>query len=158
MTKGKDLANQLLQNIVNMQPSRVKLGYGSFITLDFGKDVEVEVKTRRGVSKYTTGEWHLWVYMTAWRIDKNGEPFIGAEDDRELIAKRLVELEDKKLLLFSVLNNAFDSILEFEGGFKLSLFSFGVEDHEQWMLYTPEAKTFTAGPGTSWSYELSSSR
>ena len=90
--------------------------------------------------------------MCAWRIDKNNKPYIGSNDTRDLIEQRLSALENIELKKVRILNASFDAVLEFGEGFQLHLFSFQVTDDEQWMFYTPEHKTFTAGPGSEWSY------
>ena len=150
---GIELATNLFNKIIETKPTRVSLGHGSFLTFDFGRDNEEKIKTRSGGFKTIRfGEWRLWIYMCAWRIDENNKPFIGSNDSRDLIEQKLRLLEDKELMKVIILNEAFDANLLFEGGYKLLLFSFQVTDDEQWMLFTPEQKTFTAGPGSEWSY------
>lgn len=152
MSKGIDLAQQLFSQIIGMKITRSKLGYGSFITMDWGKDIIEELKTKDGIEKQIFGEWHLWVYMCAWRLEKNGDPIIGAGDERDVIQSKIPLLIGKKLLQAQVLNNSFDVILNFEEGYRLLLFSFELEDSEQWLFFTRDRKVFTAGPGTNWKY------
>ncbi len=153
MKKGEKLAEELFKAVIGQAP-RIKLGYGSFLTLDFGKDIAEELLTRKGKEIIYLGEWRLWVYMCAWRIDLLEEPFIGSNDDREVIRQKLSDLNNKKILEFSVLNSAFDALLKFESGYELKLFSFNVTENKQWMFYTAEQKVFVAGPGNTWYYEL----
>lgn len=156
---GKQLATNILKQIIGLKPTRVELGHGSFLTFDFGRDIEEQIKTRSGELRTVSyGEWHLWVYMCAWRIDKHQKPFIGSNDSRELISKKLRALDGKELKKVTILNSAFDTNFTFEDGFELHLFSFQVTDHEQWMFFTPEHKTFSAGPGSRWSYVDSNKR
>jgi hypothetical protein len=150
---GIELVTNLFKKILETKPTRVNLGHGSFLTFDFGRDIEEKIKTRSGgFETILFGEWNLWVYMCAWRIDKNNKPFIGSNDSRDLIKQHLRSLESKKLRQVIILNEAFDATLVFGEEYQLHLFSFQVTDHEQWMLFTPEKKTFTAGPGSEWSY------
>lgn len=151
-SKGTELAEQLLSQIIGMRITRSKLGYGSFITMDWGNDIVEELKTKDGTEKQIFGEWHLWVYMCAWRLEKSGDPIIGAGDERDIIQPKIPLLIGKKLLQAQVLNNSFDVILHFEQGYRLLLFSFEVEDSEQWLFFTPNRKVFTAGPRTNWKY------
>lgn len=153
MSEGTKLAEQLFSQIIGMKTTRAKLGYGSFITIDWGKDITEKFKTKRGIEKQIFGEWHLWIYMCAWRLERNNKPIVGANDERELISKHIAILSGKILSHVTIKNDSFDTVLQFEDNFQLLLFSFGVEDDEQWMLYTSENKTFAAGPGTSWKYE-----
>lgn len=148
------LAKSLFQNILGIKPTRAKLGHGSFITIDFGRDIPKKVKTRNGIVTRYFGEWYLWVYMCAWRFDKNKKPFIGSEDSREKIEKSLIELANKKLTQVEIFNDSFDSTLVFED-IELHLFATHTYKKEQWMLFTPEKKVFTAGPGSEWSFEES---
>lgn len=152
MSKGTDLAKELLSQVVGKRITRSKLGYGSFITIDWGKDIIEEFKTKDGIEKQIFGEWHLWVYMCAWRLEQNGDPIIGSGDERNAIQPKIPLLISKELLQVQVINNSFDLIFDFEKGYRLLLFSFEIEDSEQWLFFTPNEKVFTAGPGTNWKY------
>lgn len=144
--KGTKLAEQLFSQIIGMKTTRAKLGYGSFITMDWGRDITTYKKTKKRNYTFTFGEWHLWIYMCAWRLEQNNKPIVGANDERELISENISILSGKALTHVTIKNDSFDTLLQFEDNFQLLLFSFGVEDDEQWMLYTPQNKTFTAGP------------
>lgn len=146
---------KILNNLVGLTARRVKLGYGSFITMDFGNDIEVKVKTKTGVNKHTRGEWHLWVYQCAWRIDKNDKPVVGSEDDRKIIEKLVKCIEGKVLKKFEILTDSFDAKLTFSGNIVLYLFSHITVEVEQWMLYTPGDKVLVVGPSTQWKYSSS---
>lgn len=152
MNSGTELASTLFQNLLETKPTRVKLGHGSFITMDFGRDISEVYNTRSGPKTRSFGEWHFWIYMCAWRIDKARMPVAGCEDSREKIEASLSELSIRKLKKVEILNNAFDAKFIFGEDMELHLFSFYTEESEQWMLFTPENKTFTAGPGIQWSY------
>lgn len=153
MSKGTDLAKQLFSEIIGMKMTRSKLGYGSFITMDWGKDKVEEFKTKDGIEKQIFGEWHLWIYMCAWRLEQNGDPIVGAGDERDTLRIKIPLLTGKKLLQVKVVNGSFDIIFDFEESYRLLLFSFTVDDDEQWMFFTPNRKVFTAGPGKNWKYE-----
>lgn len=153
MIKGIELASNLFKNIKGMKPTRAKQGHGSFITIDFGRDFSEELKTRTGTKIRHYGEWRLWIYMCAWRIDINKKPCAGSEDSREKIENYLSELAQKQLNEVIILNDAFDATLIFGNDIELHLFSFHTEEREQWKLFTPEKKVFIAGPGNEWSYQ-----
>lgn len=157
MNEGQILATQLFTNCIGKKAHNVVLGYGSFVTLDFGEEQKfIEVKTNQGMSGFYRGDWHLWIYMTMWRIDLGGVPIIGSDDTREKIAEELEILEGKKLTNVTINSAAFDVSLFFEDDIKFSLFSSGVVENEQWLLFTPDDKTFVPGPGSNWSYRSSS--
>ena len=153
--EGKKLIETLFSSVIGKYP-RVKPGYANFITLDFGKDITKKVKKKTGEEHvFHFGEWHLWVYICGWRIDVNGKPFVACEDTEEVTDNGISVLNSKKLINFRVLNPAFDSILEFESGYELKLFSCWTVDGEHWMFFTPNKKVFAAGPGKNWSYDYS---
>lgn len=137
------------EQIIGMKPTRVKLGFGSFITIDFGKDIPEEVKTRQGTQIRYHGEWHLWVYQCAWQIDQNGTVLVHSESPKVAIESTLSILNDKTFTAFSLLNNFFDAELKFED---MTLRLLHTKEGEQWMLFTPENKTLVAGPGSHWDY------
>ena len=153
MNNGTALANKLFKKLKGTQPTRAIQGHGSFITIDFGRDLSEQVKTRSGPPKtWYYGEWRLWVYMCAWRIDIHKKPCAGSEDSREKIEKCLSQIVERKLHEYILLNNAFDAKLVFGTDIELYLFSFHTEEKKQWMLFTPEKKVFVAGPGNEWPY------
>lgn len=154
MLEGLELAKNLFSEVIGLEARNAQLGYGSFITIDFGKNIII--KGKNPSNDFERGEWHLWVYMCAWRLEQNGNPIIGAGDEKDSIRPKISLLTGKKILKVQILNNSFDTILDFEEGYRLLLFSFSIEDDEQWMFFTPNRKVFTAGPGTSWEYEDSS--
>jgi hypothetical protein len=150
---GVKFANELFFQFVGERARNVKLGHGSFITIDFGKETTVEVRVKKGVSRSVRGEWHLWIMMSDWRLNQNKEPIFGSGDERDIINEKLSILEGKKFTSGKIINNSFDCLLEFEGNISLNLFSFYITDSTQWMLFTPQKKTFVAGPGSAWTFE-----
>lgn len=149
MTDSKNAMQKLFQQIVGKKPTRVKLGFGSFITMDFGKDIPEEVKTRQGTQIRYHGEWHLWIYQCAWQIDQNGMMLIDSESPKVAIEPVLFNLTNKTFTSFSLLNDFFDAELKFED---MTLRLLHTKEGEQWMLFTPENKTLVAGPGVRWDY------
>ncbi len=158
MSGGTELAHSLFQNISGVKPTRVMQGYGSSIFLDFGCDIPYEINTRKGRQTRYHGEWHLWIYRCAWRIDQNQKPVVGSEDTREKRARHLLELEGREFKKAEILNDAFDTKILFGDDIELYLFSFYTEEEysKQWLFFTPEKKVFVAGPGCTWSYDYSS--
>lgn len=148
------LAKQLLSNCIEKKAHNVQLiGTGSFVTIDFGEELTlVEIKTNQGIRSFYRGAWHLWIQMAMWRIDKAGIPIIGSEDTQAKMTTELKIVEDKKLINVSINNRAFDLTLYFEDEIIFSVFSFGVLEDEQWILFTPDDKVFVPGPGSRWSY------
>ena len=150
---------QILKNILNkiqgLKSYNVKLGHGSFLTIDFGEPLEIDIKTNKGIEKFTRGEWHFWIYMCAWRIDKGNKPLIGSNDSRKKIESFLKKINEKKLTLFEI-TGSLDVALVFDGKYELKVFTVNTEDQDQWMIYTPDKNVLTVGPGNKCSYESAS--
>ncbi|OGN63859.1 MAG: hypothetical protein A3E80_03060 [Chlamydiae bacterium RIFCSPHIGHO2_12_FULL_49_9] len=149
MTDSKTAMQKLFRQIVGMKPTRVKLGFGSFVTMDFGKDIPEEVKTKQGTQIRYHGEWHLWVYQCAWQVDQNGAILVHSESPKAEIESVLFNLANKTFTSFNLLNDFFDVELKFED---MTFRLLHTKEGEQWMLFTPENKTLVAGPGAQWDY------
>jgi hypothetical protein len=131
-----------MQGLLGQKAWRVARGQGSFVTMDFGQ-LLLPAKTR--------GEWHLWAYGCAWRLEQEGRVIAASEDDFSKIETSIQRLEGQALLSFEVQTPALDAVITFEGGCVLRLFSTNTEDMDSWMLFTPE-KVITVGPAGQWSY------
>jgi hypothetical protein len=79
----------------------------------------------------------------------------GSEDERELIRKTVAQLDGLELEAVS-LTSTQDAVLEFEGGLVLRLFPVRAVGEVHWMLWHPEGRVLTAGPGSSFYDEPSS--
>ena len=157
-SKDQQVIIEIINKVVGQQVSAIKLGVGSFLTLDFGKlYTETKIYKNGKERTYTWGNWHLWVYMCAWRIDKNGRPYVASSDDRTKIAELIKELAHATLTKCEILNASLDTKWYFDEHITLTLFNTSTEDEDQWFLFTPEEKVLTIGPGDTWIYEPSSS-
>ena len=137
-----------LHPLLGSAPWRVRLGHGSFVTMDFGrkKSFSEDDKVRE------RGEYHLWIYLSAWRLDSIDEILAGSEDSREEIGPILEGLEGKELKHIRVNSPSLGLEFEFED-IVLRTFSIYSHDSEHWMLYTPSSKVLVAGPGASWRWD-----
>jgi hypothetical protein len=126
----------------------VSLGLESIITLEFGKPVPPN-KT----SKKTHGEWHFWVYMCAWRLEKNNKFIVGSGADRSELEKVVQMMEGMSIDSIEILPVAGDTIIYFEEELVLRIFSVYSSEDELWMLFTPDGNVLYIGPGTNWYYE-----
>lgn len=128
----------------------VKLGVGSFITIEFGPS-----RTREG-AKHAHGEWHLWVYYCAWRLDQENDVLAASEDPRPTMEAAVRRLEGQALRSVEVSAPALETTFRFSDGLVLRLFPIYSQEYEHWMFYTPDGHVLTIGPGTSWTYQSSS--
>jgi hypothetical protein len=144
--------NNLLINIKGQNAWGAKLGHGSFLTIEFGKALMPNPETGA-----IHGEWHLWIYMCSWRIEKNGCFLVGCEDKRSKIGKVIEQINGNCLISFNVLVPSLDAILQFENKITLNLFSIISEDNDgggqHWMLFMPNKNILVAGPGSRWTVE-----
>jgi hypothetical protein len=129
----------------------VSLGVGSFITLEFGEPLPLGEQDKR-----IHGEWHLWVYMCAWRLEKNNEFIAGSEDPRDKLETDVKLMEGLTIKSIELLPPAYDTVISFKEGVILRLFSIYSKENEHWILYTPDGNVLSIGPGTNWSYESAS--
>src|SRR6185437_15308565 len=112
----------------------VRLGHGSFLTLEFGKPVVAQ----QGQSH---GEWHLWLYMCNWRLETNQGVLAGSNDDRETIERALQETPFGAVEVIRAISRSSDLFIRFQSGVDLLSFSSSSSpDEEQWKLFTPQGK------------------
>jgi hypothetical protein len=104
------------------------------------------------------GEWHLWIYDCAWRLDEGNTVLVASEDERSKIERAIQCIEGRILTSVVVVPPALETSFDFENKIVLHLFPIYTENVEHWMLFTPEKKVLVIGPGTNWSYDESSSR
>jgi len=95
------------------------------------------------------GEWHVWIYQCTWQIDQNGMMLVHSESPKTEIESVLFNLANKTFTSFTLLNDLFEAELKFED---MTFRLFHTKNGEQWMLFTPENKTFVAGSGSQWDY------
>lgn len=128
--------------VVGEKSWNARLGVGSFLTIEFGKEIDIIVNS----TTYQRGEWHLWLYGCVWRLEKNGRLLVGCEDSREDIEPHLVDYGDRRLRDFNI--SAFgDANLVFDKGLVLRVFIVSSTETENWMLYTPEHQVLVSGSG-----------
>jgi hypothetical protein len=127
------------------------LGVGSFVTLEFGQSRPAQQQGQR-----VHGEWHLWVYCSAWRLEQGDNFVAGSEDGRPKLEASVTLLNGLTLQAVDVRPPALEVVFTFDRGIVLRVFPIFSEDFEHWMLYTPDGNVLTAGPGASWTYERAS--
>lgn len=130
-------ASAMLQGMLGKPAWGVALGEGSFVTLELGMPIP---------GKKPHGEWHIWVYGCAWRIDGPSGALAGSLDERDVMAKAVAALDGKTLSQFSIDGNL-EATLEL-GDHRLRLFPSG-GTLEHWMVFVPGGRVITAGPGNS---------
>ncbi|HME35828.1 MAG TPA: hypothetical protein VKF84_11360 [Candidatus Sulfotelmatobacter sp.] len=134
----------------NVQP-----GYGSFLTLEFGKphlDVHEPIvaskdaprKVRRLLARrniFVHGEWHLRIASSAWEVLSNGK-HVGNGSTKLSMRRAADLLNGQKLIQFSFRPEESWSVFEFDLGATLRTVPYDRKS-EQWVLHTPKQKTLT---------------
>ncbi len=143
-----DKIKSKFNSLLGQKAWNVSLGVGSFLTLEFGKPLPEKHGT-------VYGEWHLWVYCCAWRLEEAGKVLVASEDERSKIQSAIMRLEGLTLQFLEIQPPIWDTVFTFENEFILKLFSVHSEEYEHWMLFAPDGNVLTLGPGSEWSYESS---
>ena len=136
-----------LQGLLGQKAWGVARGQGSFVTMEFGQPVPPAK-----ANETTHGEWHLWLYGCAWRLEQGDRVVIASEDEQMDIETAIQLLEGRVLQKFDLQTPALDAVLTFENDIVLRLFSVNAEEMDSWMLFTPE-KVITVEARGQWSYE-----
>jgi|SRR5882762_6011271 len=139
---------RIFSDLIGRPPWGVRLGEGSFLTMEFGKP---EANQSNGI---VHGEWHLWLYMCMWRIETKEKVLAGSEDDRTSI-KLLLETLDFGATQGADINlPSLDLSIRFSSGVSLTTFSCTTRSDEQWMLFTPGGNILTAYGGGAFHYGM----
>lgn len=146
--------SEILNKLIGQRVSAINLGHGSFLTIDLGNLFEKQGK----LHTYLVGQYHLWVYMCAWRIDKDNKPLVASSDSRDKIRDTIAIIAGATLINY-VLYSSLDAQFSFNDNVTLTLFNISTQDEKQWMLYVWEndiRNVLVIGPGNSWYYRPAS--
>ena len=131
----------------------VKQGYGSFLTIEFGKphlrirepivaSPQASKKVREGLARRGAnvhGDWHLWIYCCDWEVLFREKRVAHSESSDKLIARAATFLNGQKLVRFSIAPRGVRCTFEFDLGGALKTRP-NSRTHEQWLLYEPKGK------------------
>lgn len=138
----------IIQPLVGRQAWGVRQGVGNSITMEFGAPIPI-MRGRRPVR----GEWDLWVWYCSWLLCEGSEFVAASEDSDERIALALQRMEGATLAGIAVRPPALDTTITFNGNVRLRLFPCAAQEHEHWMLFTPDRNVLIVGPGSRWQYQ-----
>jgi hypothetical protein len=80
---------RFFQPVLHTPTWRVKVGVGSFLTFEFGPRVRDHGHIR--------GQWHLWIYLSNWKLFHGNRQLVDSDADRKLITVSARRLEEKTL-------------------------------------------------------------
>lgn len=126
----------------------VARGVGSYLDLEIGP-------ARQLADGSTVGQWHLWIYMADWRIERQGRILVGSNDLPELIDEMIADLGSPTFESLAVQPGTGDTVLDCAGGLRLMVFASALpsDDSEAWVLTQPDGSTLSGGPGSRWALE-----
>lgn len=141
----------------------VRRGYGSFLTLEFGRPhlrvlqpYQSAAKSKRAgdaaARRLITvcGDWHLWIYCCDWAVFK-GARRIGDSGSRRSIDRAADFLNGQKLVKAWVIPRGMRSVFEFDLGGRLETRPFD-RTREQWLLYEPNGNVLAIRADRKYSY------
>ena len=140
--------SNIISPVVGQNAWGVKLGYGSFITANFGSLIDLG-------DNISSGEWHLWVRHAYWRLEKENQVLVASEDDRENIEKYVSVISGLKLDTFEINPSTLETIFSFSEGVKVVITptSYLQDKYDYWLFFTATGNVLTIGPGIKFSYE-----
>ena len=138
MSEQRMVLANALDRLVGQRSWGIKLGEGSFLTFEFGREMAAAQNLK------SHGEWHLWLYMCQWRIETTEKALTGSADDRQSIESALNGSK------FGIVRSAvaeaplLDLTLNFDSGKRLRTFcASSAAEEEQWKLFTPDGNILT---------------
>lgn len=129
--------------IQGQRPWRVRLGVGSFLTLEFGPKVRA--------NGHEHGTWHLWIYMSNWVLTHCGRQLVNSDSARHPISAAVRRLEREEFAGAQFDSKNSTSTFSF-GDFRLVVTPADYLDQpddrdEHWMFFMPPNLVLTVGPG-----------
>jgi hypothetical protein len=133
---------QYFQPVFRTPPWKVKLGVGSFLTFEFGPRVRAHGHVR--------GQWHLWIYLSNWKLLRGNRQLVDSDADRNLITVATRRLEEKALTNLDFNADTRETTFSFDD-FRLVVSPADYLDHPDdrdnyWMFFMPKNEVLTVGP------------
>jgi len=133
---------QYFQPVLGTAPWRVKPGVGSFLTFEFGPRVRAH--------GHVHGQWHLWIYLSNWKLFHGNRQLVDSDADRKLITVSTRRLEEKPLTKLDFNARTQETTFFFDD-FRLVvspadyLDSPDERDH-YWIFFMPDNEVLAVGP------------
>jgi hypothetical protein len=130
------------QPVLRTPPWRVKVGIGSFLTFEFGPRVRDHGHIR--------GQWHLWIYLSNWKLFRGKRQLVDSDADRKLITVSTRRLEEKALTDIGFNTRTQETTFCFDD-FRLVVSPADYLDRPDdrdnyWMFFMPENEVLAVGP------------
>jgi hypothetical protein len=133
---------QYFQPVLGTPPWRVKLGVGSFLTFEFGP--------RTKTDGHVHGRWHLWIYLSNWKLFRGERQLVDSDADRKLITISTRRLEGEPLTNVDSNARTRKTTLSF-GDFRLVVSPADYLDRPDerdyyWIFFMPDNEVLAVGP------------
>jgi len=126
-----DEIEKLFRPLIGQRPWRASVGWGSFVTLDFGP--------KRKHNHHYHGDWYLWLYQCEWSLTVHGRCLANSESKKQVMRLAIDNLKEKELTKLSfdsqrmITKFVFKSFLELE----CKPYADATPDEDCWMLFMP---------------------
>jgi hypothetical protein len=129
-----------IRELSGMRVWEPKLGFGSFITINFGG-------TWVNPFGVTLGEYYLWVFDGRWSL-RHGSVLLATSDDPRPTMERAVAHLDGEAVVEADFDPAGPSLaIRFTGDLVLQIDPTPEPDMEHWILFLPDGFVIESGPG-----------
>jgi hypothetical protein len=140
--------------LIGKKPWRSSLGWGSFLTFEFGQQVKH--------GEFWHGNWHLWIYMCSWLLKDGNRLIVSSDSDRDSIGRAVAKLTAYPLNGVEIEQRARRTTFTFGQRLRLACGPFDrleeantVDPAEYWMFFMPRNLVLTVRPGSRISIQRS---
>ncbi|HEY1677503.1 MAG TPA: hypothetical protein VGG04_07355 [Candidatus Sulfotelmatobacter sp.] len=130
--KLKNEVEQLLRPLVGQRAWGAKVGWGSFVTIEFG--------SRHLQRHHYQGDWHLWLYQCDWSLSSETHELVNSEKKKKLMQLAIDNLNDAELVDVSFDPQQMATEFLFAGNLRLCCKPYSDADpkEECWILFMPD--------------------
>ena len=147
-------ARRCFDPLIGKRPWQASLGWGSFLTFDFGQRVKQ--------GQFWHGSWHLWLYMCSWSLNDGQRLIVTSDSSRLSIGRVVNRLAAHPLTGVEIKRGGRPTTFEFGRRFSLTCAPFSQEEEannidpaDYWMLFMPRHMVLVARPGSRISIQRS---
>jgi len=124
----------LFQPLVGQRAWGAKVGWGSFVTIEFG--------SKRLQDHHYHGDWHLWLYQCDWTLKSKTHELANSDSKRGLMQTAVDNLNNLELESLAFEPQQMRTEFIFQGDLRLRCqpYSDAEPNEEFWMLFMPDKR------------------
>jgi len=128
----KEQIETLFQPLIGQRPWRASVGWGSFVTLEFG--------SKRLYNRHYHGDWHFWLYQCEWSLTSKNRCLAHSESKKRVMQLAIDNLKGAKLTAVAFDSQEMITRLVFESYLELRCkpYADAAPDEDCWMLFMPD--------------------